>query len=105
MNAGCGRALLAKLGIGIPYGIKQDEDWLDAMFLADVQERVDALLKAFGILLPQQIVKKNAHGIEADGFGPAEFGIDAFGIEAIGLPHFQLIDRGRGDVVAADEPG
>ena len=55
--------------------------------------------------MPRQIVQENAHGVEAQRFGPAEFQIDALGIEGFRLPHLQFVDGGGGDVVAADQKG
>ena len=74
-------------------------------FVADCEEGVDALAEAGGVLLPEEIVEEDAHGVHADGFGPAEFGIDALWIEGVRLPHLELVDGVGGDVVAADEPG
>ena len=44
---------------------------------ADGEKGVDALLEAVGVLLPEEVVEEDAHGVHADGFGPAEFAVDA----------------------------
>src|SRR5258708_16265905 len=66
---------------------------------------VDALLEAGGVLLPEKIVEKDAHGVHAEGFGPGQFLVDLWGTEGGLLPHFQLVDGGFWSVIAADEPG
>src|ERR1700732_542445 len=57
------------------------------------------------VLLPGKVVQKNTHGVEADGFCPAELQIDSLGVKRIGLPHLKLVDSRSGDGVAANEPG
>jgi hypothetical protein len=75
------------------------------MFLRDAQENVEALFESLGILLPEQVVQKDAHGVQAQGLRPAELLVYALGIESIRLPRFKFV-YGRGwNVVAADEPG
>lgn len=61
-------------------------------------------LKTHRILLPEQVVQEDAHGIHAHRFRPAEFLVDLDRIEGRRLPHLQLIDRRRGHVIAADQP-
>jgi len=61
-------------------------------------------LEALGILLPQQVMEKDAHGVHAHGLCPAEFALDAGGIKRLRLPHLQLVDRGGRRVVGADQP-
>ena len=61
---------------GIPTGIEEHEERADVMARGDGQELVDALAKSGGVLLPEQIVEKDAHGVHAHGFGPAEFFVD-----------------------------
>ena len=75
------------------------------MLGGELQKGVDALLITLGILLPDQVVEEDAHGVHADVLSPAELAIDLRRVEAIALPHFNLIDCVLGDVVAADEPG
>ena len=62
MNAGARITLLAKLRVRIPAGIEEHEENADVVFVGDGEEGVDAFLKAGGILLPQKIVKEDAHG-------------------------------------------
>ncbi|HXM94518.1 MAG TPA: hypothetical protein VOA64_09735 [Candidatus Dormibacteraeota bacterium] len=71
----------------------------------DTQETVNALLKTGGILLPEQVVEKDAHGVHAQRFGPSQFVIDLGGIEGGLLPHLQLIDGGLRNVITSDQPG
>ena len=104
MDTGAGIALLAELRVGIPAGIKKHKEDADVVFVGNGEECVDAVLETGGVLLPEKVVEKDAHGVEADGLGPAEFEINALGIERVGLPHFELVDGGGGDEVAANEP-
>ena len=97
--------LRAEFGVGIPAGIEEDEEGADMMFRRDGEEDADTVTEAVGVLLPDQVVKEDAHGVHAEGFGPAQLEVDAFGVEGFGLPHLELIDGVGGDVVAADEPG
>ena len=59
----------------------------------DSQETVDALLKPGCILLPEQVVQKDAHGVHAHRFRPSKFSFDLRRIEGGVLPHLQLINR------------
>jgi hypothetical protein len=68
------------------------------------QESVDALPEARRILLPEQVVQEDAHGIHAHRFRPAEFPVDLDRIEGRFLPHLQLVDRRLGHVIAANQP-
>src|SRR5439155_15009774 len=64
----------------------------------------DSLLEAVRVLLPQQVVQEDAHRVETERLGPPELAVDARRIEGVGLPHFELVDRRRGNVVASDDP-
>src|SRR5690349_4201324 len=75
------------------------------VFGRDFQKSVDAFLETWRILLPGQIVQKHAHCIQSDRLRPSEFLIDALWVKRIRLPHLQLIDCVRGNVVAAYQPG
>ena len=86
-------------------GIEEHKHRTDVMPRRDGQELVDAFLKTGGILLPEQVVEEDAHGVHAHRFGPGEFLVDLFGIEGRLLPHLQLVDGGLRDVIAADQPG
>ena len=105
VDAGNGRMLRAELGVRVPAGVEEDKDGADVMACGDGQKSVDALREAFRVLLPEQVVQEDAHGVHADGFGPAEFAIDGGGVEGVGLPHFQLVDGGGGKEVGAHRPG
>src|SRR6476661_3697504 len=104
MHSGSRGMLLSEFWICIPAGIEQYKKRPDFVFLGDAQKNIDALLETFRILLPEQVVQKDAHGVEAERLRPTEFGIDALGIKGRGLPHFQLIDGCGWNVVAADKP-
>ncbi len=74
------------------------------MFAGDIEVSGHALFKAGGVLLPCGVMEEDAHTVEADGLGKAEFFVDGGGVEARGLPHFELVDGGGGDEVATAEP-
>ena len=71
------------------------------VFGGDLQKYRDALLESLRVLLPQQVMQKNSHGVQSQRFGPAEFLVNFFGVEAVGLPHLQFIYRGSRDEIAA----
>jgi hypothetical protein len=75
------------------------------VFRGDIQKGGDALPKAARILLPEQVVQKNPHRVHAQLLRPSELDIDALRIERVGLPHLELVDRARRNVVAAQGPG
>src|SRR6266550_3189972 len=89
---------------GVPAGIEEHKHGTDMMLRRDGQETVDARLKTACILLPEQVVWKNAHGVHAHRFSPAQFFINFNRIESRLLPHLQLVDRRLGKVVTADQP-
>jgi hypothetical protein len=97
--------LRAELRVGIPAGIEEHEDGLDVCLEAIVEEGVEALLEAFGILLPELVLQEDAHGVHADALRHAEFFVVELRIPGGGLKHFELIDGVGGNVVCADEPG
>src|SRR5690348_14411870 len=97
--------LRSEMGAWVPTRVKQHEQWPDVMARGDRKELVEALLEARGVLLPEQVKEEYAHGVHAHRFGPAQFRIDLGGIESCFLPHFEFVDRGFRNVVAADEPG
>src|SRR3974390_2629256 len=70
----------------------------------DGEERIDALLKALRVLLPQKVVEEDAHGVQADALGPTQFAVDGGLIEGVGLPHLEFVDRSGGEEVCADGP-
>src|SRR5262245_20893218 len=65
----------------------------------------DALFEAGRILLPEQVMQEDPHGIHSYRFGPAELFVDLERVERRLLPHFELVDRRLGYVVAPDQPG
>src|SRR5215468_5700035 len=97
--------LRTEVRTGIPDGIEQHKQSADVVARGDLEECVDALAEAGGVLLPQQIVQEDAHRVHADGFRPTELEVDPLRIESVRLPHLELIDRGRGNVVGTEDPG
>src|SRR6202022_4440658 len=71
----------------------------------DRQELVNALLKTGGILLPEQVVQEDAHGVHAHRFSPSQFLFDLFGIKRRLLPHLQLVDRRLRNIITSNQPG
>jgi hypothetical protein len=71
---------------------------------SDHQEPIDALLETSRILLPQQVVQEDPHGIHSHRFRPSEFLVDLRRIEGLRLPHLELVNRRLGHVVAANQP-
>ena len=96
--------LQAELGIWIPARIEKHEQRLDVVTRGDREKSVDAILEAGGILLPDQIMKEHAHRVHPHVFGPAQLLVDLSWIEGRRLPHLQLVDCVRRNVVAADQP-
>ena len=97
--------LRAELRVGIPAGIEEHEDGLDVVLGGDGEEGVEALLEAFGVLLPELVLQEDAHGVHADGLRHAEFFVVELRVEGGGLKHFELVDGVGGNVVGADQPG
>ncbi len=71
----------------------------------DGEKGVEAADEAFGILLPELVLKEDAHGVHADGFGEAQLAVVDGGVEGRSLKHLELVDGIGGNVVRADEPG
>jgi hypothetical protein len=104
VDAGNRWMLRAEARMRIPAGIEEHQQRTNVMLRGDGQKLIKALPEAGGILLPKQIMQKDAHGVHAHRFRPSEFGIDLSGIEGCLLPHLELIDSRLGDVIAAHEP-
>ena len=76
------------------------------MFVGDLQKFVHTIEEACGILLPGEVVEENAHRVHAEALRPRfKFAVDGREIEGVGLPHFEFVDGGAGDEIAADQPG
>ena len=84
--------LRAKMRQRVPAGIEKHKHRPNVMPRRDPQKLVDALLETGRILLPEQIVQKDAHSVHAHRFGPGQFLIDLGWIERRLLPHLQLVD-------------
>ena len=75
------------------------------MLARDGEEGVEALLEAFGILLPELVLQEDAHGVHADALRHAELFVVQLRIPGGSLKHFELIDGVGGNVVGAYQPG
>ncbi len=62
-----------RCGIGLPAGVEEDQQRLDVMLRGDAKEVVEPFGEALGVLLPELILQKDAHGVHADGFGKTQF--------------------------------
>ena len=105
MNPGAGSRLRAGLRQGIPNAVKNDEDNREVMAAGGAEELVHPVEKSSRVLLPGEVVEEDAQGIETQILGPGQFTVDLLEIEGIRLPHFELIDRVGGNIIAPDRPG
>ena len=55
--------LLAKLRLGVPAAIEQDEHDPDIVLGGDAKEAVDAIRKSVGVIFPGQVMQEDANGI------------------------------------------
>src|SRR4051794_13152257 len=74
------------------------------MLGGNCKHRVDSLGEAGCVLLPQQIMQEDSHGVHAKRLGPTQLFVDLLWIERCRLPHLQFIDGSSGDVIAAHQP-
>ncbi len=105
MDAGARAVLSAKLWIGVPDAVEEDEHGANFVAGRDGEKLIDVFEERLAVVLPAKVVQKYADRVEADRLGPAELAVDRFGIERCGLPHFELVDRRARNEVAANEPG
>jgi hypothetical protein len=98
------RALRAELWMRIPHAVEQDEHHADTVAIGDLEELLDAPDERCRILLPEKIVQKDAHAVEAEAGCPSQLPVDRGRVERIGLPHLELVDGGARDEVGADQP-
>ena len=49
-------------------------------------------------------MQKDPHCVDSQTLCPTQFKVDSLRVEGIGLPHLQLIDRVRRDIVASHRP-
>ena len=77
---------------------------LDAVLVAYVQELVEALDESFGIVGINQEGEEYSDGIESKVLRHGKFLVYGFGVETLRLPHLDLVDGGRGDIVASHDP-
>ncbi len=94
-----------RCGLGSQQESKRTKQRADVVLCGDGEEGVEALVEAFGVLLPELVLQEDAHGVHADGFAEAEFVVVERGVEGGGLEHLELVDGVGGDEVGADEPG
>src|ERR1700730_17195686 len=105
MNPRNRRGLRSEMRFWIPAGIKQYKDGLDAMTRGYLEEGIHAACESLGVLLPEQIVQKHPHGVHAELLRPSQLQVDPLRIEGVRLPHLQLIDGVRRNVIASQRPG
>src|ERR1700722_18378382 len=104
LDAGFWRRLGPGVIAFVPAVVEEHEHGSDVMFVCDFEVLCDALFEALRVVLPREVMQKDAHAIEADVLCVAQFPVDSGGVEGGLLPHLQLIDGGRGDEVSAAEP-
>ncbi len=73
-----GAALLAKLGKWVPDSVEEHENDADLVPRRRLEELVHSREKACLVLLPEHVMQKNAHAVEAQAFGPAELAFDGW---------------------------
>ena len=61
-------------------------------------------LKSRRVLLPKEVVQKNAHGVHAQIFRPSELLINLLRIKRVRLPHLKLVDRVHRHKITAHQP-
>src|SRR5712671_292609 len=88
----------------IPYRVEENEHRSNVVSVCDREELVHATQKADRVLLPEEIVKEDAHGVEAERLRPSELTVDGTWVECRRLPHLELVDCRTGNEVAANEP-
>jgi len=99
-----GRALPPQLRERIPYAIQRHKHHADVMLMRQPKELVHAPQQPFLVLLPQQVMQKHAHAIEAEVFRPTQFPFDGRWVPRFRLPHFKLVDGGARPKIAPGEP-
>jgi hypothetical protein len=77
--------LWSQLGIWVPAGIEQHEQGANVVLRCDGEKLVETCLKAFRILLPEQIMKEYPHGVHPKRFSPTQFLVDLLWIKGLGL--------------------
>ena len=97
--------LCSEFGKWIPATVEQDEDDSDVVLVGNLEKLVDAPDEPVRILGPRKIVQENASTVESKALCPSQLAIDGDRIKRVCLPHFQFVDRGAWDEVAADQLG
>src|SRR5256885_658110 len=93
--------LWAEMRRRVPAGIEEHKHGTNVMPRRDRQKLIDPLLEASCILLPEQIMQKNAHRVHSHGLRPGQFSVDRNRIEGRLLPHLQLVNSRLGNVIAS----
>jgi hypothetical protein len=88
----------------MPARVEDHDQHADLVPLRERQKAVDPLRKTFRVLLPEQVVKKDAHAVEAKRLRVAELAIDRRLVPRVRLPHLELIDRGARQEIAPPQP-
>src|SRR6202043_2381435 len=77
----------------------------DVVHVGNLEKLVDALNEPLRIFGPRKIVQENAGTVESKSLCPSKLAIDGNRIKRVCLPHFQFVDRGARDEVAANQLG
>src|SRR5512138_3128280 len=84
--------LFSRMRNFVPAIIKENEQWLDVMFICDREKLIYSFFKTIRVNFPCNAVKKYSHCIHTNSFSPTKFPVNCCGIKCFCLPHFQLID-------------
>ena len=105
MHAGYGFRLFAEFRIveTAPIG-KKSHNSLDPVAVADPKELIDTLFETVRISFPDHVMQKNANRIESQAFGKVHFLFYGLRVERLPLPHFELIDCRRSNIVEPYRP-
>ena len=95
----CGPARRTQRRAGVPAAVKQHQQRLDAVLVADREELVEAAQKPGRVGAVHQVVQENPHRVQPDGLRPCQLGVDALRVPRRFLPHLQLVPGAAGDVV------
>ena len=96
--------LLAVGGLGVPTIVKDGEERLDLVLLADGQEIVHTLLQSLRVVLIDYTAQINTQGVKAQLLGPTQLLVDLVGFISVLAPHLDLIDRTGIDVIDTRQP-
>jgi alpha-tubulin suppressor-like RCC1 family protein len=80
--------------------VEKDEEGLDPVGFANIQEVVHALFQPFRVVAPDHAAQEYSHRVEAQFPGPSQLLVYLGVVVGVGAPHLYLVDGRRGDVVA-----